>query len=435
MSVREDLAVLPCDQSSEFNQYCKFKISDKSDCYYIYLVYRPPSAEAASKDKLCDLLSRAEKNSIFVGDFNLPGVDWNSGEARGEDDRVIQVLQETNLTQLVDFKTHIRGGCLDLVITNMPEKVSNVVEAGRLGKSDHVIIQFDLELNSCQRGERKVIKNWKRADWTRIKSRLAATAWPATNDGVTTEEAWQQLRDAVDKLVKEYVPECEFKPRKTDWMRSEVLRELRKKRRLWKKAKNGGNKEEYEQAAKRVKNLIRSAKRSLEKKLASEKDGNKKPFFKYIKKKTGSKVGIGPITKESGELATEGEEMAEELNKYFSSVFTREDTANVPVPPPMRTRSRLTKSFVTTQKVRRKIRQLKPHSAAGPDGIALKLLQQCEDELAPVLAMLYRKVLNSEQVPAEWKTASVIPIFNPLVPGNFFFEFLHQNWWRGALHE
>ena len=197
--------------------------------------------------------------------------------------------------------------------------------------------------------------------------------------------------------MKEYVPECEFKPRKTDWMTSEVLRELRKKRRLWKKAKNGGNKEEYEQAAKRVKNLIRSAKRSLEKKLASEKDGNKKPFFKYIKKKTRSKVGIGPITKESGELATEGEEMAEELNKYFSSVFTREDTAKVPVRQPMRTRSRLTKSFVTTQKVRRKIRQLKPHSAAGPDGIAPKLLQQCEDELAPVLAMLYRKLLNSEQ--------------------------------------
>ena len=91
-------------------------------------------------------------------------------------------------------------------------------------------------------------------------------------------------------------------------------------------------------------------------------------------------------------------------------MFTREDTANVPVPPPMRTRSRLTKSFVTTQKVRRKIRQLKPHSAAGPDGIAPKLLQQCEDELAPVLAMLYRKLLNSGQVPAEWKTASVIPI-------------------------
>ena len=25
--------------------------------------------------------------------------------------------------------------------------------------------------------------------------------------------------------------------------------------------------------------------------------------------------------------------------------------------------------------------------------------------------------------------------FNPLVPGDFFFEFFYQNWWRGALHE
>ena len=40
------------------------------------------------------------------------------------------------------------------------------------------------------------------------------TAWLATNDGVTTEEACQQLRDVVDKLVKEYVPEGKFKPRK-----------------------------------------------------------------------------------------------------------------------------------------------------------------------------------------------------------------------------
>ena len=59
-------------------------------------------------------------------------------------------------------------------------------------------------------------------------------------------------------------------------MTTDVLRELRKKRRLWKKTKNGGSKEEYEAAAKKVKNLIRSAKRNMEKKLASEKSGNKK---------------------------------------------------------------------------------------------------------------------------------------------------------------
>ena len=54
---------------------------------------------------------------------------------------------------------------------------------------------------------------------------------------------------------------------------------------------------------------------------------------------------------------------------------------------------------------------MKAHSAAGPDGISPKLLQQCEDELAPVLAMIYRKSLNSGQVPKKWRTATVIPIF------------------------
>ena len=53
----------------------------------------------------------------------------------------------------------------------------------------------------------------------------------------------------------------------------------------------------------------------------------------------------------------------------------------------------------------------KSHSAAGPDGISPKILQQCEDRLAPVLAMIYRKSVNEGQVPMEWRTATVIPIF------------------------
>ena len=346
-----------------------------------------------------------------MGDFNLPGVDWSSGASSKEDEQLVQELQEHHFTQLVDFRTHIKGGCLDLILTNMPEKVSKVEEAGRLGKSDHVIIQFDLELTSKNSCERKLIKNWKRADWKKIRRGLETTVWPTSGDAVTTGEAWQQLRQVIDRLVDEHVPENEFKLRKTDWMTTDVLRELRKKRRLWKKTKNGGRKEEYEAAAQKVKNLIRSAKRNMEKKLASQKSSNKKPFYNYVKKKTRTRAGIGPITKENGEMAIEEKEVAEELNKYFSSVFTREDTANVPAPPLIKAKTKLTSTFITSAKVRRKIRQLKSHSAAGPDGISPKLLQQCEDQLAPVLAMIYRKSVNEGQVPMEWRTATVIPIF------------------------
>ena len=88
----------------------------------------------------------------------------------------------------------------------------------------------------------------------------------------------------------------------------------------------------------------------------------------------------------------------------------------------MKTRTNLSRTFITTEKVRRKIHQLKPHSAAGPDGISPKLLQQCEDQLAPVLAMIFRKSVNTSKVPEEWKTAAVVPIYKKgakSVAGNY----------------
>jgi hypothetical protein len=102
--------------------------------------------------------------------------------------------------------------------------------------------------------------------------------------------------------------------------------------------------------------------------------------------------------------------MAEELNNAFSKVFTREDD-NVPAAEVHPVRTKLRKSFITTQKVREKIKQLKKTSSARPDGITNELLQQCVNELSPVLAALYRKSMEKGKVPNEWKTANVVPIF------------------------
>jgi hypothetical protein len=114
--------------------------------------------------------------------------------------------------------------------------------------------------------------------------------------------------------------------------------------------------------------------------------------------------------------------MAEELNRCFSDVFTREDVNNLPEARQHSTRTRLTNTFITAQKVRQKIKNLKPTGAAGPDGISTKLLQNCVDEISPVLAVIYRKSLATGSVPAEWKTANVVPIFkkgSKAVAGNY----------------
>ena len=57
--------------------------------------------------------------------------------------------------------------------------------------------------------ETRVIRNWKRADWNKIKSGLENTAWPTTNDEKTAEQAWQLLREKMDSLIEANVPLCE----------------------------------------------------------------------------------------------------------------------------------------------------------------------------------------------------------------------------------
>ena len=44
------------------------------------------------------------------------------------------------MQQMVDFPTQVKGNILDLVITNIPERIEEIYEMGRLGKSDHVMI-------------------------------------------------------------------------------------------------------------------------------------------------------------------------------------------------------------------------------------------------------------------------------------------------------
>ena len=66
------------------------------------------------------------------------------GTARQTALEVLEAVEDRLMTQMVDFSTQVRGNILDLVITNMPERVLEVREEGRLGESDHVMIVSEM---------------------------------------------------------------------------------------------------------------------------------------------------------------------------------------------------------------------------------------------------------------------------------------------------
>ena len=88
------LKILSCDRVVPFNQHCM--------------------------EVLTELIRSAGRNSIFIGDFNLPEIDWHTGHARGTARSFLEATEDMLLEQLVDFSTHLRGNTLDLLLTNIP---------------------------------------------------------------------------------------------------------------------------------------------------------------------------------------------------------------------------------------------------------------------------------------------------------------------------
>ncbi len=55
-----------------------------------------------------------------------------------------------------------------------------------------------------------------------------------------------------------------------------------------------------------------------------------KLFWKYVRSKSKTKITINELEDENGNPTSDSQEKARLLNRYFISVFTNEDTSNIP---------------------------------------------------------------------------------------------------------
>ncbi len=269
----------------------------------------------------------------------MPKINWLESTAHGSDNDILAKTLEKGFEQLVTSPTHVKGNILDLVLTNSPEHVKEVRTEGRLGRSDHEMLWVELE-GEAERRQAQEVPNWRKADWAAIRNGLSRVNWDNELKDKNAEESWNHLRDTLQELQRVHIPKKSLKKDWPPWMCVELLRAIRRKRSLWKKARTAQDKEKYAQEEKKVQKAIRTAKRNFEKRIAYEDKNNRKPFYNYVKKKTKGRTAVGPL-KQDRRVVTDDTEMAEVLNEFFSSVFTREDTSNVPDPEPMQKNTKL----------------------------------------------------------------------------------------------
>jgi hypothetical protein len=318
---KQGLKILSVDSGVEFLQHRKFLVRDVT----CYLVYRPPNGSVANMTKLAELIGRAEKNSLLIGDFNLPGVDWTTGYCRANERQIVDVMEDKFMAQMVDFPTHTKGNILDLVITNMPERILEVREEGRLGKSDHSILVVEVSVGKGEEKKEEVKYDWRGADWQEMHSLLRERKWQQEIRAADTEKAWNIFAEKIKEVTEKCVPvKRKRNVNRPPWMTQEILRAIRKRKRVWAKVKGKADQAEYKAQEKITRNLIRNAKKKFERKLADGGGQNKKPFYAYVKTKTKARQSVGPLKDKRGKTVTENIAMADLLNKTFGEAFTRE---------------------------------------------------------------------------------------------------------------
>ena len=212
---------------------------------------------------------------------------------------------------------------------------------------------------------------------------------------------------------------------KKKWMTQEVLNVVKEKHKAYKKyrrLRTNESKDDYNRAKQMAIYVTKKARTEFETRIANNIKENPKEFYSYVNNKTTVRSEIAVLKNRDGELAILPHEKAEMLNTFFASVFTKEDTANIPEPESKVLQSMLSTIIVTEQMVRDRLKEQKPGKSAGPDGIHSRVVVETQEQLVGPLTIIFNKSLSEGVVPDSWKEAEVVPIFKKGKrddPGNY----------------
>ena len=234
----------------------------------------------------------------------------------------------------------------------------------------------------------------------------------------TAIECWNILKYEIESIIDKFVPfQKQGKRCRKKHLSKEAIRKIMLKQTMWRVYRRTRKDEDYakyKEALNAATTEIRQSKRSYEQKLACNIKNDSKSFYAYVRSKQNVQDKVGPLEDSTGNIISQGFLMAEDLNGYFSSVFTKEDISSLPVADAKFQGAKsdyLGPLVVTPELVAKKIKAMKDNKSPGVDGIPPKLLMETVEQISIPLARVFNLSLKEGVVPFEWKEANLIPLF------------------------
>jgi len=388
------------------------ELSTRTSKVLLGTFYRPPSStpEYLTQLELSLACIPESYTVILCEDFNVH-VNW-SVPSPYSPSRVASVMcdiaQDFSLQQLVPEPT--RGAhTLDLLLTNNPDRISNVKVVDGLPGADHEAVDFVVELAPPRSSaERRIVYDFKRADFEMFRDRLSAIPWTSYIWGVSIEDSWQRFKDLLFAAADECIPKVTLRKRKKKtWLSDETLRMVRRKRRahrVMKRSGRSGDLRRYRILSNAVRDLTRNDHRLYLEEITKDYHTSQKPFWRWLKNMRGSPRTI-PDLNHQGQTLSSLAEKVKAFHAYFLSVFTREDTRNLePLCRELefsRSTEHVEDMSFSEDEVYNALCLTDPSKACGPDCVPGRLLKEGAPWLSDPLVALFNLSLKTGELPSD----------------------------------
>ena len=386
---------------------------------------------------------------LFCGDFNLPHVKWPEAtptkKCSKETKTMLEDLEEITadhfLLQYITKPTHKDGNILDLCFTNNAALIHSF-QCDFTITSHHSIVHLKTTLKAqcveeatfrqpnTDDGPGSVFDSLNffsdEANFLGLSENLKSTNWNEVlgdSDSSDPEEMMNKLIQKCADASKHFIPKRKATEKRKSSRIPRTRRNLMRRRtKVNKKLSAPVTPNQKQKLTDELidieKNLQKSYKAEnteMEHRAVAAIKNNSKYFYSYAKKFSKVTVGIGPLIDSASSIISCPVKMAEMLVAQYSKVFS---TPKEPLPDPrdIFTEQQMNDPELydfdfTVDDLKEAISEISPTAAAGPDRFPAKLLKECKTELSVPLYIIWRRSLDTGQVPQILKTAHIIPVY------------------------
>jgi hypothetical protein len=263
---------------------------------------------------------------------------------------------------------------------------------------------------------------YKRANWGGIKTDLKDIydSLLLNCNAMSVNEMWCYFKTNLINSMKTFIPEKTLKTNmRLPWVTPALQRLISRRKRAYRAARHSRNPRLLEKANDLKHFLQKEMRKSywnyinnlfqIDPELPDDKQTKQKRFFQYVNslKKEGTSL---PPLQVNGNTVSNSKHKATVFNNFFSSVFTIEPESELPNMGPSPYPA-MDDPIISEAGILKLLLAIQPNKAHGPDQIPARVMKENAVELAPILALIFNSSLSRSEVPEDWRTGNVSPIY------------------------